>query len=144
LTGGRIGRWWRESQEGTEPLPEFLHHPVPGYERPVILLDQLHSLRIGNVTGNHQNLAYQIRLEVLEGGDCLCGVRLGAAEVQKNRVKAPLFYHGQRLASVGNNVAFASQSCQQDAEDVTDGRFILDDENGAKLVTLIQRILAEV
>jgi hypothetical protein len=110
----------------------------------MILLDQLHGLRIGDVTGNHQNLAYQTRPKVLEGRDRLCGVHLGAAEVQKNRVKAPLFYHGQRLASVGDNVAFASQSCQQDAEDVTDGGFILDDENGAKLVTLIQRILAEV
>ena len=110
----------------------------------MILPDQLHGLRIGDVTGNHQNLAYQTRPKVLEGRDRLCDVHLGAAEVQKNRVKAPLFYHGQRLASVGDNVAFASQPCQQDAEDVTDGWFILDDENGAKLVTLIQRILAEV
>ena len=110
----------------------------------MILLDQLHGLRIGDVTGNHQNLAYQTRPKVLEGGDRFAGVHLGAAEVQKNRVKAPLFYHGQRLASVGDNVAFASQPCQQHAEDVTDGWFILDDENGAKLVTLIQRILAEV
>ena len=110
----------------------------------MILLDQIHSLRIGNVTGNYQNFTYQTRLKVFEGGDRLCGVRLGAAEVQKNRVKATLFYYGQRLASVGDNVAFTAQSRQQDAEDVADGRFILDDENGAKLVTLIQRILAVV
>ena len=116
---------------------------MPGDIRPTVLLDHLHGLRIGHVTGNYQNLAYQAWPKIFESGDCFRCVHLGAAEIQKNRVKAPLFDYGQRLAGTRDNVAFTSQSCQQDAEDVADGRFILDDENGAKLVTLVQIILGK-
>ena len=47
------------------------------------------------------------------------------------------------LGIVGN-VAFASQSRQQNVEDVADGGFVLDDENIAKLVAVVQSILSEV
>jgi hypothetical protein len=107
----------------------------------MVFLDHLHGLRIGHVAGNYQNLTYQTRPKILEGRDRLCGVHLGTAEVQKNCVKAPLFDYGQRLAGTRDNVAFTTQSCQQDAEDVADGGFVLNHENGAKLVTLVQIIL---
>ena len=75
---------------------------------------------------------------MLKGGHGLRCVHLGTAEIQKNRVKAPLFDHGQRFAGIGDDVAFTTQSCQQEAEDIADGGFVLDDENGAQLVTLVQ------
>ena len=116
---------------------------MPGDIRPTVLPDHLHGLRIGDVARNHQDLAYQAWPEIFESGDRFGCVHFGAAKVQKDRVKAPLFDDGQRFAGTRNNVAFATQSGQQDAEDVADGRFVFDDENGAKLVTLVQITLAE-
>jgi hypothetical protein len=46
------------------------------------------------------------------------------------------------LGIVGN-VAFASQSRQQNVEDIADGGFVLEDENIAKLAAVVQRILHE-
>jgi hypothetical protein len=66
---------------------------------------------------------------------------LRAPEIQKDRVKAFLFDHGQRLSAVVGNVTFASQSRQQNVDDIAHGGFVLDDENIAKLVDIVQRIL---
>jgi hypothetical protein len=107
----------------------------------MILLNHLHGLRVGDVASDDQNLPYQTGSKILKGRDRFCRGHPRAAEIQKHGVKVLLLDHCQSLAGIGDNVAFASQSRQQNAEDVADGGFILDDENGAKVVTFVQRIL---
>jgi len=107
----------------------------------MVLPDHLHGLRIGDVAGNDQNFTHQTRPKILEGGDRFCRVHPGTSEIQKHRVKVPLLDYGQRLLGARDNVAFTSQSCQQDTKNVADGGFVLDHQNGAKLVTWVQIFL---
>jgi hypothetical protein len=54
-----------------------------------------------------------------------------------------LLDHGKRLVAIVGNVAFTSQSRQQNVEDIADGGFVLNDENIAKLRGVVQSILGE-
>jgi hypothetical protein len=101
-------------------------------------------LGVGDFAGDDQDLPYQTGAKLLKGRDQFSSGHLSAPEVQKDRVKALLLDHGQRLAGIVGNVTFASQSRQQNAEEVADGGFVLDDENAAKLVAEVQSILSEV
>jgi len=104
----------------------------------MILLDHLHGLWVGDVAGDDQNLPNQTGAKILQGRDRFCNGHFRAAEIQKDRVKVSLLNHCQCLTRAGNNIAFAPQSRQEYAEDVADGGFVLDDENGAKLATFVQ------
>jgi hypothetical protein len=101
-------------------------------------------LGVGDFAGDDQDPPYQTGANLLKGRHHFSGGHLSAPEVQKDRVKALLLDHGQRLAGIVGNIAFASQSCQQNAEDIADGGFVLDDENVAKLVAVVQSILSKV
>jgi hypothetical protein len=98
-------------------------------------------LRVGDFAGDDQNPPHQIGAKLLNCRDHFPSGQLRAPEIQKDRVEAFLFDHGQRLATVVGNVAFASQSRQQNVEDIAHGGFVLDDENFAKLLAVVQRIL---
>jgi hypothetical protein len=103
-----------------------------------------HGLGVGNFAGDDQNPADQTGAKLLNGRDRFSSGHLSAPEIQKDRVKALLLDHCQRLAGIVGNAAFASHCRQQNVEDVADGGFILDDENVAKLVVVVQSILSEV
>jgi hypothetical protein len=103
-----------------------------------------HGLRVGNFAGDDQNPADQTGAKLLNGRDHFSSGHLSAPEIQQDRVKALLLDHCQRLAGIVGNVPFASHSRQQNVENVADGGFILDDENVATLVAVVQSILSEV
>jgi hypothetical protein len=121
-----------------------LHHPLSGDVGPTVLFNHLHGLGVGDFAGDDQNPPHQTRAKLPNGRDHFSSGHLRAPEIQKDGVKALLLDHCQRLAGIVGDVAFASQSCQQNVEDVADGGFILDDQNIAKLVAIVQSILSEV
>jgi hypothetical protein len=98
-------------------------------------------LGVGDIAGDDQNPSHQIGAKLFNCRDHFSRGHLRAPEIQKYRVKAFLFDHGQRLTAVVGNVACASQSRQQNADDIAHGGFVLDDENIAKLVDVVHRIL---
>jgi hypothetical protein len=111
---------------------------------PIVLSYHFHGLGVGDFPGNDQNPPYQTGAKLLNGRHHFSSGHPRAPEIQKHRVKALLLDHGQRLLSIVGNVALASQSREQNVEDVADGGFVLDDENVAKLVAVVQSILSEV
>jgi len=110
---------------------------------PTVLFYHLEGLGVRDFAGDDQNPSYQTGAKLPNGGDHLPSGHLRAPEIQKDRVKALLLDHGQRLVAIVGNVALASQSRQQDVEDIADGGFVLDDENIAKLGAGVQSILDE-
>jgi hypothetical protein len=117
-----------------------LHHPLPGDVVPTVPFNHLHGLGVGDFAGDDQNSPYQTGAKLINRRDHFSSGHLRAPEIQEDRVKALLLDHCQRLASIVGNVTFASQSCQQNVEDVADGGFVLDDKNVAKLVAVVQRM----
>jgi hypothetical protein len=111
---------------------------------PTILSYHFHSLGVGDFAGNDQYPPHQTGAKLLNGRDHFSSGHLGAPEIQKDRVKTLLLDHCQRLLGIVSNVAFASQSRQQNVEDIADGGFVLDDENIAKLVVVVQNIPSKV
>jgi hypothetical protein len=111
---------------------------------PTVLSYHFHGLGVGDFAGDDQNPSYQTGAKLLNCRDHFSSGHLRAPEIQKDRVKALLLDHCQRLLGTVGNVAFASQSRQQNVEDVADGGFVLDDENVTKLVAVVQSTLSEV
>jgi hypothetical protein len=89
-------------------------------------------LGVGDFAGDDQNPPHQIGAKLPNGRDHFPSGYPRATEIEEDRVEAFLFDHGQRLAAIAGNAAFASESSQQNVEDIADGGFTFDDENVAR------------
>ena len=141
MSGGGIDRGLREAQDGAEPPPEFLHNPLPGDAGPTVLFYHLHDLGVGDFAGDDQNPPHQIGTKLPDCRDHFPSGHLRAPEIQQDGVKAFLRDHCQRLAAGVGNVAFASQSGQQNVEKIADRGFALDNKNMAGLKAVVHVIL---